>query len=94
MEPGTEAEIKSFCSLTYGVTFPMFSKIVVKGKGIHPLYAFLTDRETNPEFSGGITWNFNKFLLDRKGNVVARFDSKDGPMGDKIQRAVSDTLDH
>ncbi|MGO9310410.1 MAG: glutathione peroxidase [Spirochaetia bacterium] len=92
-EPGTEAEIKSFCSLTYGVTFPLFSKISVKGKGVHPIYAFLTDKATNPQFSGKITWNFNKFLLDRKGNVVARFDSKDDPMGDKIPRAVSEVLD-
>src|SRR5271157_5124749 len=91
-EPGTEAEIKSFCSLTYGVTFPMFSKISVKGKTIHPLYAFLTDKATNPQFPGGITWNFNKFLLDRKGNIIARFDSKDDPLGDKILRLVSDTL--
>jgi len=92
-EPWAEAEIKSFCSLTYGVTFPMFSKISVKGKDIHPLYAFLTDKETNPQCAGKITWNFNKFLLDRKGNIVARFDSKDDPLGDKIPRVVSDTLD-
>jgi glutathione peroxidase-family protein len=92
-EPGTEAEIKSFCSLTYGVTFPLFSKISVKGKGIHPIFAFLTDKATNPQFSGKITWNFNKFLLDRKGNVVARFDSKDDPLGDKIPRVLSGILD-
>ena len=92
-EPGTDAEIKSFCSTTYGVTFPLFSKISVKGKGIHPLYAFLTDKETNPQFPGGITWNFNKFLVDRKGSIVARFDSKDDPLGDKIPRLVTDTLD-
>ncbi|MGA2976457.1 MAG: glutathione peroxidase [Spirochaetia bacterium] len=92
-EPGTEAEIKSFCSLTYGVTFPMFSKISVKGKDIHPLYAFLTDKKTNPEFGGKITWNFNKFLLDRKGAIVARFDSKDDPLGDKVPRKVGEILD-
>jgi glutathione peroxidase len=92
-EPGTEAEIKSFCSLTYGVTFPMFSKISVKGKGIHPLYEFLTDKSTNPRFPGRITWNFNKFLLDRNENIIARFDSKDDPLGDKITRAVSEALD-
>jgi glutathione peroxidase len=92
-EPGTDAEIQSFCSLTYGVTFPMFSKISVKGKDIHPLYAFLTDKETNPAFAGKITWNFNKFLIDRAGNVVNRFDSKDLPMGDKIPRSVSEVLD-
>ncbi len=92
-EPGTEAEIKSFCELTYGVSFPLFSKISVKGKDIHPLYAFLTDKKTNPQFAGKITWNFNKFIIDRKGNVVARFDSKDDPLGDKIPRLVEATLD-
>ena len=92
-EPGTDADIASFCSLTYGVTFPMFSKISVKGKGIHPLYAFLTGRETNPKFEGKIRWNFSKFLVDRAGNVVDRFDSKDDPMGDRIPRAVEAALD-
>jgi len=92
-EPGTDADIKSFCSLNYGVTFPMFSKISVKGKGIHPLYAFLTGRETNPKFEGKIRWNFSKFLVDRAGNVVDRFDSKDDPMGDRIPRAVEAALD-
>jgi glutathione peroxidase len=92
-EPGTETEIKSFCSLTYGVTFPMFSKISVKGKTIHPLYAFLTDKATNPQFPGRIAWNFNKFLLDRKGYIVARFDSKDDPLGDKVPRLVEGALD-
>jgi glutathione peroxidase-family protein len=92
-EPGTEAEIKSFCSLTYGVTFPMFSKISVKGKDIDPLYEFLTNKETNPAFPGKITWNFNKFLVDRTGAVVARFDSKDDPLGDKIPRKVGEILD-
>ena len=91
-EPATDAEIKSFCSLTYGVTFPMFARISVKGKDIHPLYAFLTDKETNPRFAGKITWNFNKFLVDRSGNVVGRFDSKDDPLGDKIPRAVQEML--
>lgn len=91
-EPGTDAEIRSFCSLTYGVTFPLFSKITVKGKDIHPLYAFLTEKQTNPTFGGKITWNFNKFLFDRKGELIARFDSKDEPLGDKIPRVVIDAL--
>jgi len=91
-EPGTDAEILSFCSLTYGVTFPMFAKISVKGKDIHPLYAFLTDKKTNPAFAGKITWNFNKFLLDRTGAIVGRFDSKDEPLGDKIPRVVQEAL--
>jgi len=92
-EPGTEAEIKNFCTTTYNVSFPMFSKISVKGKDIHPLYAFLTSKETNPKFSGKIDWNFNKFLIDRKGNIVARFESKNDPMGDRVPRTVEATLD-
>lgn len=91
-EPGTDAEIKSFCSVTYGVTFPLFARIPVKGKEIDPLYAFLTDKETNPSHAGKITDNFNKFLLDRSGAIVYRFDSKDEPMGDKIPRCVTEIL--
>jgi glutathione peroxidase len=92
-EPGTDAEIKSFCTLTYGVTFPMFAKIAVKGKDIHPLYAFLTSKETNPKFHGKIGWNFNKFLIDRKGNIIERFESKNDPMGDRVPRVVEAALD-
>jgi glutathione peroxidase len=72
-EPGTNKEIKEFCTSTYAVKFPMFSKIVVKGEGQHPLYKFLTDKETDPDFAGDIDWNFAKFLVDRNGKVVARF---------------------
>ena len=91
-EPGTEAEIKSFCTLTYGVTFPMFSKISVKGKDIHPLYAFLTSKETNPEFEGAISWNFNKFLIGRDGAIVARFGSRTKPGDKKLVAAVEKAL--
>jgi glutathione peroxidase len=87
-EPGADAEIKEFCSLKYKVTFPMFSKISVKGEDQHPLYAFLTSKETDPNFAGDITWNFNKFLIDRKGNVVARFSSKDKPESDAVMQAI------
>jgi len=93
-ETGTDAEIKTFCTDTYGVTFPLFSRISVKGKDIHPLFAFLTEKGSNPEFSGKITEGFNKFLVSRKGAVVARFDSKDDPLGDKIPRTVGMALDH
>jgi glutathione peroxidase-family protein len=91
-EPGTDAEIQSFCSVNYGVTFPLFSKIPVNGKDAHPLYAFLTDKKANNGFGGKITWNFNKFLVDRGGNVIARFGSKDDPLGDKIPRTVEEAL--
>ncbi len=87
-EPGTEEEIKEFCTLKYKVTFPMFAKISVKGEDQHPLYNFLTNKATNPEFSGDVSWNFNKFLADRTGNVVARFGSKDTPESEPIVAAV------
>jgi len=91
-EPGTEEEIKEFCELTYKVTFPMFSKISVKGENQHELYKFLTAAETNPKFAGDISWNFNKFLVDRKGNVVARFSSKDTPESEAITQAIEKFL--
>lgn len=87
-EPGTEAEIKEFCTLKYKVTFPMFAKISVKGEDQHPLYNFLTNKATNPEFSGDVSWNFNKFLVDRSGKVVARFGSKDKPDGEAVTAAI------
>ncbi|MCV5180448.1 glutathione peroxidase, partial [Escherichia coli] len=68
-EPGSDKEIKEFCTLRYNVTFPMFSKISVTGSDQHPLYRFLTNKKTNPEFSGDITWNFNKFLISRDGKI-------------------------
>lgn len=91
-EPGSDTEIKEFCSLKYKVTFPMFSKISVKGEDQHPLYAFLTSKETDPNFGGDITWNFNKFLIDRKGNIVARFSSKDKPEGEAVTAAIEKYL--
>lgn len=91
-EPGTEAEIKEFCTSKYKVTFPMFAKISVKGDDKDPLYDFLTSKETNPEFAGDITWNFNKFLIDRKGKIVARFSSKDKPDGEAVTQAIEKYL--
>lgn len=91
-EPGTEKEIKEFCSTKYGVTFPMFSKISVTGVDQHPLYTYLTSKESNPAFGGDIAWNFNKFLLDRSGKIVARFGSKDKPEGDAVTAAVEKYL--
>jgi len=72
-EPGSNEEIKEFCSAKYGVKFPMMAKVVVKGKGIAPLYQHLTSKETNPKFAGPIAWNFTKFVVSRQGEVVARF---------------------
>jgi glutathione peroxidase len=91
-EPGTETEIKEFCTSKYHVTFPMFAKISVKGEDQDPLYKFLTDKATDPEFAGDITWNFNKFLVDRKGHVVARFSSKDTPESPAVTAAIEKYL--
>jgi len=91
-EPGSEADIKEFCRLTYGVSFPMFSKISVTGSDQHPLYTMLTSKQSNPEFGGDITWNFNKFLLDRNGSVVARFATKDVPESQTVAAAIEKHL--
>jgi glutathione peroxidase-family protein len=91
-EPGSDGEIKQFCSVRYGVTFPMFSKISVKGSGQHALYRYLTDEKTNPGFGGRITWNFNKFLVDRAGRVVARFGARTKPEDASVIEAVEKAL--
>ncbi len=91
-EPGTDEEIKTFCQTKYNVSFPLFTKISVKGADIHPLYQFLTSKETNPEFGGDITWNFNKFLVDKNGKVIARFATKDKPEEEKITQAIEQAL--
>ena len=91
-EPGTEKEIKEFCTSKYKVTFPMFAKISVKGADQDPLYVYLTSKETDPEFAGDITWNFNKFLIDRKGKIVARFTSKDKPESEAVTHAIEKYL--
>jgi glutathione peroxidase len=91
-EPGTNAEIRQFCTLNYGVTFPMFAKIAVKGADQHPLYAFLTDKERNPEHGGRITWNFNKFLVDGNGTLIGRFGSRVKPLDERMVAAVEAAL--
>jgi glutathione peroxidase len=92
-EPGTNEEIKSFCALKYNVTFPMFSKISVKGSDIHPLYKFLTDKETNPDFGGDIKWKFNKFLVDKNGKIIARFEPQVKPDDPRMIQAVEKALE-
>ena len=91
-EPGTEKEIKEFCTSKYKVTFPMFSKIVVKGEGIHPLYKFLTEKETDPAYAGEIKWNFTKFLVGRDGKLVARFEPKTTPSSKEVVAAIEAAL--
>jgi glutathione peroxidase len=91
-EPGTESEIKTFCETRYGVSFPMFAKIDVNGPSRHPLYAFLTEQATKPDGPGDIQWNFAKFLIDRTGNVAARFAPPTAPVSEEIVSAIEKAL--
>jgi glutathione peroxidase len=91
-EPGSNAEIAEFCTSKYGVDFPMFSKIVVKGDGINPFYEHLTSKETNPKFAGPVSWNFEKFLIGRDGQVAARFSPKTKPESPEVVGAIEAEL--
>jgi glutathione peroxidase len=91
-EPGSEEEIKTFCSTSYGVTFPMFSKIDVNGGDRHPLYAWLTAQVTEPDGPGDIQWNFAKFVIDRQGQVVARFSPPTDPSDGALRAAIDEAL--
>jgi glutathione peroxidase len=89
-EPGTAAEIQSFCSLTYGVTFPLSAKIEVNGAHRHALYAWLTSKENG--FPGNIGWNFEKFLIDRDGKVISRYPSGTKPTDPTFLQDLADLL--
>jgi glutathione peroxidase len=91
-EPGTDAEIAKFCESNYNVKFDMMSKVVVKGEGICPLYKFLTSKDTNPKSPGDITWNFEKFIIGRNGEVVARFEPKTKPDADEVIKVIEEEL--
>ena len=91
-EPGTNEEIKTFCSSKYNVTFPIYSKISVKGADIHPLYQFLTDKQANPKTGGDIQWNFTKFLVGKDGKVIARFESAVTPESADVTSAIERAL--
>lgn len=91
-EPGTNSEIKAFCSTKYNVTFPMFSKISVRGNERHPLYKKLADQPKPLGGEGVPGWNFTKFLVDREGNVVMRFDSKIKPDDPTLVKRVDELL--
>jgi glutathione peroxidase len=91
-EPGTNEDIKAFCSRKYHVTFPMFAKVSVKGADKTPLYQFLTDKKANPSTGGEIRWNFTKFLADRTGKVIARFASAVDPQSPKMINAIEAAL--
>lgn len=93
-EPGSNEEIKDFCTKRFKVSFPMFAKISVKGEDQHPLYQFLTGKQTNPKFAGDITWNFNKFLANEKGEIIARFSSKETPESNEVINAIEAALEN
>jgi len=91
-EPGSNQEIKTFCTSKYHVTFPMMAKVSVKGSDITPLYAFLTDKAANPKTGGEIGWNFTKFLMGPDGKVIARFDSEVEPDSKDVTSAIEKAL--
>lgn len=84
-EPGSATEIKSFCQKNYGVTFPLSEKVSVKGDDIDPLFKYLTTAP-NPDFTGDIQWNFEKFLIDENGKLIHRFRSKVTPMSETLTK--------
>jgi len=91
-EPGTDEEIKTFCTRKYNVSFPMMSKVSVLGDDETPLYRFLTDKSVNPQVGGDIKWNFTKFLFDRDGKPVARFEPAIKPDSPEVQSAIESAL--
>lgn len=88
-EPGSDEEIKSFCFTKYSLTFPLFSKISVKGTDKHPLYQYLTEQSPYP---GEVEWNFQKYLVDRSGNIVGRFHHRTKPSAPEVVKEVERTL--
>lgn len=92
-EPGTPEEIAEFCETSYGVTFPLFEKIDVNGDDRHPLYVELTQQPDAEGHTGDIRWNFEKFLVDDDGNVIARFAPQVEPESDEIVSAIEGALD-
>jgi glutathione peroxidase len=91
-EPGTNEEIKKFCSSKYNVSFPMMSKVSVLGDDKTPLYVFLTDKTQNPQIGGDIKWNFTKFLFDRNGKPLERFEPNVTPDSPQVVAAVESAL--
>jgi glutathione peroxidase len=91
-EPGTAAEISEFCEKNYGVKFDMLAKVDVNGDDAAPLYKTITSKDSDPEFAGKITWNFEKSLFDRDGKVVARFAPKTKPDSPEVVEAIEKEL--
>src|SRR5258708_35419490 len=91
-EPGTNQEIKTFCQSKYNVTFPMMSKVSVKGDDKTPLYQYLTDKAVNPKTGGDIQWNFTKFLVGPEGQIITRFEPKVTPDSPEVTAAIENAL--
>jgi glutathione peroxidase len=91
-EPGTNEEIKTFCSTKYQVTFPLYAKVSVKGEDTTPLYQYIT-QDANPAVAGEIKWNFTKFLVDRNGKVVQRFEPAVKPDSPEVAAAIEKLLE-
>ena len=91
-EPGSNSQIKDFCTTKYDVTFPIYSKVKVKGDGLCHLYKYLTATDAGHKFGGEITWNFNKFLVNRKGELIGRFDTKMAPEKGQVIDAIEKAL--
>jgi len=89
-EPGTNSEIKTFCTLNYHVTFSMMSKISVKGKDMHPVYKWLTSKDENGVMDSEVKWNFQKYLIDENGHLVDVVYPKESPMSEKILNWIND----
>ncbi|MGN6434889.1 MAG: glutathione peroxidase [Agriterribacter sp.] len=88
-EPGTNAEIKEFCQKNYGVTFPMAAKVSVKGDDIHPLFKYLTEEAQKKGIKDPIQWNFTKFLIDEKGQLITVFSSKVNPLSEEVSKYLN-----
>lgn len=87
-EPGSEAQIQNFCSANFGVTFPMMSKVAVKGDNAHPVYRWLTQQTLNGVSDGQVKWNFHKFLVDENGNWIAEYSSSVSPLDESIVQFI------
>ena len=88
-EPGSNEEIQEFCKKNYGVTFPMAEKISVKGEDIHPLYKFLVEEAAKKGFTDPVKWNFTKFLLDEKGNLITVIHNKVNPLSEEVTKYLN-----
>lgn len=91
-EPGSNQEIEERCRVMYDITYPLFSKISVKGSSIHPLFAWLTDKSIHGKLGGSIMWNYTKFIIDREGRLVDRFSPLTSPTNKQVEKLIETLL--